>query len=123
MVDYPLGKRITRFVRFFVKHLDYEKEVGRLSATEFLISVFNTFPKNYLSQESTYFLVTMSPYLINESSTSCVKAISAALRTLLGRLNTPTATTMFKVCDSHSNLRVCTFLYLPAFCCRWFLGG
>lgn len=97
MVDYPLGKKLMRYVEFFLKQLDYEKESGRLSAIEFLVSLFNTFPKNFLSQQSTLFLVTMSPYLINETAATCVKAIAAAIRTLIERLNTPTATTLFGV--------------------------
>lgn len=97
MIDYPLGKKIMRLMEFFLKQLDYEKEYGRLSAIEFLVSVFNSFPKNFLSQQSTFFLLTMSPYLINDSSTSCVKAIAAALRILVTRLNTTTATTLFEV--------------------------
>lgn len=97
MVDYPLGKKLLRYVQFFLKQLDYDKESGRLSAIEFLVSLFNTFPKNFLSQQSTLFLVTMSPYLINETSASCVKAMAAAIRILIERLNTPTATTLFEV--------------------------
>ena len=99
MVDYPLGKKLMRYVEFFLKQLDYEKESGRLSAIEFLVSVFNSFPKNFLSQQSTFFLVTMSPYLINETSASCVKAVAAAIRILIERLNTSTATTLFEVFD------------------------
>ncbi|KZS08061.1 Small subunit processome component 20 [Daphnia magna] len=98
MVDYPLGKKLLRYVQFFLKQLDYDKESGRLSAIEFLVSLFNTFPKNFLSQQSTLFLVTMSPYLINETSASCVKAMAAAIRILIERLNTPTATTLFEMC-------------------------
>ena len=97
LVDYPLGNKVMRYLEFFLKQLDYEKEAGRVSAIEFLVSVFNSFPKNFLSQKATFFLVTMSPYLINETSTSCVKAIAAAIRILIERLNTSTATTLFEV--------------------------
>ena len=97
MVDYPLGKKVMRYLQFFLSQLDYETEMGRLSAIEFLVSVFNTFPKNLLSQQCSLFLVTMSPHLINESSTSCVKAIAAAIRVLIQQLNTPTATNLFDV--------------------------
>lgn len=97
MIDYPLGKKVMRYIEFFLGQLDYEKEEGRLSAIEFLVSVFQSFPKNFLSQQCTLFLVTMSPHLVNETSTSCVKAIGAAIRILIQQLNTPTATTLFEV--------------------------
>lgn len=97
MIDYPLGKKVLRYLEFFLGQLDYETETGRLSAIEFLVSVFNAFPKNLLSQQCSLFLITMSPHLINETSTSCVKAIAAALRTLIQQLNTPTATNLFDV--------------------------
>lgn len=93
-----------RYLEFYLKQLDYEEETGRLSAIEFLVSVFNSFPKNFLSQQSSLFLVTLSPYLINETSSACVKAVAAAIRVLIERLNTNTATTLFEV-----NLKNCCF--------------
>lgn len=97
LTDYPLGKKVLRYMEFFLSQLDYESEAGRLSAVEFLVSVFNTFPKNFLSQQAAFFMVTMSPYLINETSTACVKAIAGAIRALIEKLNTTTATTLFDV--------------------------
>ncbi len=97
MIDYPLGKQIRRYLEFFLAQLEYEKEVGRLSAIEFMASIFSAFPKNLLSQQSTFFLTTMSPRLINDTSTSCVKAVVAALRILIQRLNTNTSNVLFEV--------------------------
>ena len=99
MIDYPLGNKIQRYLEFFLAQLEYEKEIGRLSAIEFLISVFKEFPKNLLSQQSTLFLVTMSPRLTNETSTSCLKALAAGLRILIQRLNTKTNNVLFEVND------------------------
>jgi len=70
LIDYPLGKKIQRYLEFFLAQLEYEKETGRLSAIGFITSVFKEFPKNLLSQQSPLFLVTMSPRLVNETSTS-----------------------------------------------------
>ena len=97
LIDYPLGKKVVNYLEFFLAQLEYEHEVGRLSAIEFLVLVFNTFPKNLLTPYSTLFFVTISPRLINETSASCVKAIATSLRTLLENLNTPTKSNLFDV--------------------------
>lgn len=97
LIEYPLGKKVMRYLEFFLGQLDFEKEAGRLSAIEFLVSVFQSFPKNTLSQQCSLFLVTMSPHLINDTSSSCVKALAAALRTLIQQLNTPVASNLFDV--------------------------
>jgi U3 small nucleolar RNA-associated protein 20 len=74
MMDYPLGNKIQRHLELFLAQLEYEKEMRRLSAIKILTSVFKKFPQELLSQQSTLFLVTMRPRLINETSTSCLKA-------------------------------------------------
>jgi U3 small nucleolar RNA-associated protein 20 len=99
LIDYPLKKKILPYLESCLAQLEYEKEMGRLSAIEFLISVFKEFPKNLLSQQSKLFFVTMSPRLVNETSTSCVKAVAAGLRILIQRLNTKTNNVLFEVND------------------------
>lgn len=104
-------------MKFFLSQLDYDSEAGRLSAVEFLVSVFNSFPKNFLSQEGSFFMVMMSPYLINETSSACVKAIAGAIRFLIEKLNTQTATTLFDVSCSCFNLQRHSFYYLSILDC------
>ena len=99
MIDYPLKKEIQRFLERFLAQLEYEKKSGRLSAIQFLTSVFEEFPKNLLSQRSQFFLVTMSPRLVNDTSTSCKKAVAKGLVILIKRLNTKTSNELFKVND------------------------
>lgn len=97
LIDYPLGKKVVSYLEFFLAQLEYENEYGRLSAVEFLVSVFNTFPKYLLTPYSNLFFVTISPRLINETSASCVKALATLIRTLLENLNTPIVSNLFEV--------------------------
>ncbi|PVD28310.1 hypothetical protein C0Q70_10897 [Pomacea canaliculata] len=45
LLDYPLGKRLTKHLNFFIAQLMYELEDGRLSTLEMIASIFSTFPQ------------------------------------------------------------------------------
>jgi len=103
LINYGLGDaKITKILDFFLDQLEYEKDSGRESAVKFIISVCIAFPLNFLSKEifRKKFLSTMGARLVNETSTTCVKAIAAALRKLIERYSAKTTTSVFKVFHS-----------------------
>ena len=100
LINYGLGDaKINKILDFYLDQLEYEKDAGRESAVKFIISVCIAFPLNFLSKEifRKKFMSTMGARLVNETSTTCVKAVAAAVRKLVERYSPKTSTSVFKV--------------------------
>lgn len=44
LMDYPLRKKMVKFVSFYVAQLNYEEQSGRESAIQMIQSIINSFP-------------------------------------------------------------------------------
>lgn len=54
-MNYPLGKKLSDHLYFYIDHLNYEMEEGRISAVEMMIDMFSAFP--LVRTSLMYFLV------------------------------------------------------------------
>ena len=45
LLDYPLGKKLSRHLEFYVTQLEFPQESGRESTLEMLASIFAAFPQ------------------------------------------------------------------------------
>nr|XP_006819783.1 PREDICTED: small subunit processome component 20 homolog [Saccoglossus kowalevskii] len=85
LLDYPLGKKIRKYLEFYVSQLTYEYEGGRKSTLEMLAAMFSIFPQNLLDENSGLFFVPMASSLANDNSVECRKLIALAIKTLLSK--------------------------------------
>ncbi|KAK3096539.1 hypothetical protein FSP39_001125 [Pinctada imbricata] len=98
LLDYPLGKGLTKHIEFFISQLSYEMETGRMSALEMLASIFNNFPQDVLVRNAGLFFVPMSALLINDDSVKCRKLTALALKALLQKVDHNCRENLFSIC-------------------------
>lgn len=87
LLDYPVGMEGQNYVQFFVKHLDFSIEEGRLSAIEILTAIIRTFPPELVADQAVFFYLPLSASLINDKSAACRKNIASAIKMLIEKLD------------------------------------
>ncbi|KAK7480717.1 hypothetical protein BaRGS_00028085, partial [Batillaria attramentaria] len=97
LLDYPMGKKLQQHVEFFVSQLSYEREDGRQSALEILLTMFDAFPQHTLDQYAGLLFVPLSVTLINDESTKCRKMASLAIKSLLEKVDVRTRDSLFSI--------------------------
>ncbi|KAL4233743.1 hypothetical protein ACF0H5_008423 [Mactra antiquata] len=97
LLDYRLGKRIVKHMKFFIGQLTYKLESGRESALEMMASFFTTFPQELITKHAGLFFVPLAASLANDDSAKCRKLIALALKTLLGNLDHNARTGLFAI--------------------------
>ncbi|XP_053397711.1 small subunit processome component 20 homolog [Mercenaria mercenaria] len=97
LLDYRHGKKLRGHLQFYVSNLTFELETGRESALEMLASFFTSFPQNLLAEYSGLFFVPMAASLANDESAKCRKLIALAIKTLLGKLEHNSRTSLFGI--------------------------
>ncbi|KAK2714978.1 hypothetical protein QYM36_009836 [Artemia franciscana] len=97
LADYPLGKVVIRKIQFFLGQLEYTREEGRMSALEFLCSVFSTFPRSLINTNAPLFFLALSALLVNETSKNCTQLVVSALKKLLTVLDDNVKNELFQI--------------------------
>ncbi|XP_025097744.1 small subunit processome component 20 homolog [Pomacea canaliculata] len=97
LLDYPLGKRLTKHLNFFIAQLMYELEDGRLSTLEMIASIFSTFPQDTLQKHAGVFLVHLTVTMVKDESEKCRKLAALAIKSLLGKVDVPTMDSLFSI--------------------------
>ncbi|GFU14944.1 small subunit processome component 20 homolog [Trichonephila clavipes] len=85
MLDYPLGKKLERIIKFFLAHLDYPLKDGRISALEMIHSMMNSFPERVLEKHSAMFLLPLAARLVNDEP-ECRKMSAECIKVLLKKI-------------------------------------
>jgi len=97
LLDYPLGKKLQRYLEFYVSQLGYEHETGRESALEMLASMFSSFPESMLVDYAGFFFVPLTSRLVNDDSAGCRKLTALAIKSLLEKLGAEQRHKLFSI--------------------------
>jgi U3 small nucleolar RNA-associated protein 20 len=87
LLDYPLGKRIYKYLGAILSNLSYEVQSGRESVLELCNFFFTKFPPRLLHKQATFFFIPLSSQLVNDSSPVCKEMVAVAMKKLLERLD------------------------------------
>jgi U3 small nucleolar RNA-associated protein 20 len=90
------GKAVVNHLLFFVRHLEYETEPGRMSAIRVILSAIKTFDGSLLETNFNLLLIPLGCRLINEDSFLCKESIYQALKHLILSVNQEKRDKMFQ---------------------------
>ncbi|XP_028163642.1 small subunit processome component 20 homolog [Ostrinia furnacalis] len=88
LTNYSPGKKMDKFIQFFVSQLNFELQHGRESSLKFLDMIINKFPVQQLSKHGDYLLLALGASMLNDSAPECRAAAAACLEAMLKRLPT-----------------------------------
>ncbi|XP_017885246.1 small subunit processome component 20 homolog [Ceratina calcarata] len=86
LMEYPLGKHLTKNIMFYLTQLNYEMQPGRLSALEMLHSIVTGFPLKALILKSDLIFTMASTRLINDDDPTCRKLCAKCLKEMIARV-------------------------------------
>ncbi|KAM3959212.1 small subunit processome component 20 homolog [Aphomia sociella] len=85
LTNYSPGKRLDKYVQFFVSQLNYELQHGRESSLKFLDMIINKLPVPQLSKQADYLLLALGASMLNDASPDCRAAAAACIEAMLKR--------------------------------------
>nr|CAD7441852.1 unnamed protein product [Timema bartmani] len=97
LMDYPLGKKLTKHLGFHMSQLNYEMKPGRESVLEMIHTIITTFPLPVLDEQSELFFMMLGARLVNDEAPECRKMVAQTLKALLGRLPNNTRDQLFDI--------------------------
>ncbi|XP_071756588.2 small subunit processome component 20 homolog isoform X1 [Centroberyx gerrardi] len=121
LLDYPLGKKLREHLDFVVAQLTYEHDTGRESVLEMLAYIFQTFPKNLLSQHNGLFFAPLALAVVNDDSARCKKMAAMAIKALLGQLDLNHQNTLFSLVNTWLSAEKANLRRLGAQVCGLFV--
>ncbi|CAH0579423.1 unnamed protein product [Chrysodeixis includens] len=83
LTHYSPGKRLEKYIDFFVSQLNYELQHGRESCLKFLEMIINKLPVAQLSKHSSHLLLSLGASMINDSAPECRAAAAACIEAML----------------------------------------
>ncbi|KAJ2937884.1 hypothetical protein O0L34_g18707 [Tuta absoluta] len=86
LTNYSPGKRMEKFIQFFVSQLNYELQHGRESSLKFLEMIINKLLLPQLSKQSDYLLLALGTSMINDSAPECRQSAAGCIEAMLSRL-------------------------------------
>lgn len=86
LMDYPLGTKVERHLKFFIKQLNYELMSGRESAILMLQGIVKKFPVTVLKKHSGFLFLSIGARLVNDETSECRILVAECLETLISRL-------------------------------------
>ena len=85
--NYPMpAPKIEEHLQFILGHLNFEYEVGRMSALQLLSSIATNFPETVLIENAGMIFVPTAAVMINDEAAKCRKAAAGVVKFLLSRL-------------------------------------
>jgi len=96
--NYNLKKKLGKLIDLYCSQLGYELESGRLSASESIRSVLSVLHSSKIEPHASFLFVSLAPHLINDDSTTCRKAVSSTLGTLLKSVSQGVTENLLKPC-------------------------
>lgn len=98
LLHYPLSrKRLRAHVDFFIRHLGYEHEPGRMAVLNMLSSCVARFPDTVLSEHAEAFYVALVARLAVEAASACRKRIGEVLIALYRRVDAALAESFLRM--------------------------
>ncbi|XP_053608053.1 small subunit processome component 20 homolog [Plodia interpunctella] len=86
LTNYSPGKRMDKYIQFFVSQLNYELQHGRESSLKFLEMIINKLPVPNLSKHGDYLLLALGASMLNDSAPECRSAAAGCIEAMLKRL-------------------------------------
>ena len=121
LLDYPLGKKLKRYLEFFVSQLEYEHAGGRESSMEMLISIVNNFPEKVVYINSGLFFLPLCTRLVNDESVNCRKLTALAIKTLIEKLDVERRDNLFGIVMTWMNENKISLQRLACHVCGLFV--
>lgn len=97
LMDYPLGKKVDSFLKFFVANLTYEVASGRESAIALVHTCVKRFPQEVLNQKAGFLFLSLGARLVNDESAECRRLVAECVETLIGKLTPNNRTQLFEI--------------------------
>lgn len=97
LMDYPLGKKIDGFLKFFIANLNYEVSSGRQSAIQIIQAIVKRFPQDVLIAKGGILFLSLGARLINDESTDCRQQAADCIESLLGKLDDSNRNQLFDI--------------------------
>ncbi|XP_026753920.2 small subunit processome component 20 homolog [Galleria mellonella] len=85
LTNYSPGKRMDKYVQFFVTQLNYELQHGRESSLKFLDMIINKLPIPQLCKQGDYLLLALGASMLNDEAPECREAAAACIEAMLRR--------------------------------------
>ncbi|XP_059048570.1 small subunit processome component 20 homolog [Achroia grisella] len=85
LTNYSPGKRMDKYVQFFVSQLNYELQHGRESSLKFLDMIINKLPFPQLSKQGDYLLLALGASMLNDPAPECRASAAACIEAMLKR--------------------------------------
>ncbi|XP_034941688.1 small subunit processome component 20 homolog [Chelonus insularis] len=86
LMEYPLGEKLDKHLRFYLTQMDYEVQSGRLSALEMLHSIIIGFPSTVLVDKSEILFIMISVRLVNDDDPTCRKHAAQCIKQIITRV-------------------------------------
>ncbi|CAG4990641.1 unnamed protein product [Colias eurytheme] len=86
LTNYSPGRRMEKFIQFFMSQLNYELQHGRESSLKFIEMIVRKFEPAFLSKHSDYMLLALGASMLNDSTAECRSAAAACIEVMLTRL-------------------------------------
>ncbi|CAB3989651.1 small subunit processome component 20 homolog, partial [Paramuricea clavata] len=121
LLDYPLGKKLKRYLQFFISQLEYEHSSGRESTLEMLVSIVNSFPEKVVYINSGLFFLPLCMRLVNDESVNCRKLTAAAIKALIEKLDVERRDNLFGIVMTWMNENKTSLQRLSCHVCGLFV--
>ncbi|XP_049868874.1 small subunit processome component 20 homolog [Pectinophora gossypiella] len=97
LTNYSPGKRMDKYIQFFVSQLNYELQHGRESSLKFLGMIISKLIVPQLSKQSDYLLLGLGASMVNDSAPECRAAAAGCIEAMLRRLPAQDRNKLFQI--------------------------
>ncbi|CAH1645371.1 unnamed protein product [Spodoptera littoralis] len=97
LTHYSPGKRLEKFIDFFVTQLNYELQHGRESSLKFLDMIINKLNAAQLSKHGSHLLLALGTCMINDSAPECRAAAAGCIEAMLKKFPVKERNKLFNV--------------------------
>ncbi|CAH3906554.1 unnamed protein product [Pieris brassicae] len=97
LTNYSPGKRMEKYIQFFLSQLNYELQHGRESSLKFLEMIINKLDRVFLTKNSEFIMVSLGACMMNDSSPECRQMAANCIETLLKRASSTERNKLFQL--------------------------
>ncbi|CAK1547347.1 unnamed protein product [Leptosia nina] len=97
LTNYSPGKRMEKYIEFFLAQLNYELQHGRESSLKFLDMIISKLSQVFLEKHCEYMLVSLGACMVNDSAVECRRDAAGCIETLLRRVRPTLRNTLFQL--------------------------
>ncbi|XP_026487160.2 small subunit processome component 20 homolog [Vanessa tameamea] len=83
LTHYTPGKRLEKYIQFFITQLNYELQHGRESSLKFLDMIINKLNVDQLKNHGDYMFLSLGACMVNDSAPECRASAAACIESML----------------------------------------